>query len=123
MNFFGTHAPIPALALDTEPSARAAGSARILLNGWIVTFRIVERVGAKETVLELHGWLNTGEVTELESVVARATLPLCIDLEHVAGANADGLRALLRHEELGARLTGASPYIELLLSRTAGAEP
>jgi len=85
-----------------------------------VTFRLVQQLAADEAVIELHGWLRADGVAELDKLVAQAGFPLRIDLEHLAGANADGLRALLRHEECGARLIGTSPYIELLLSRTAG---
>ena len=84
-----------------------------------MTLRIVQQAVADETVIVLHGWLRANDVTEFENLAELAGLPLRIDLEHLAGANPDGLRALLRQEERGARLTGASPYIELLLSRTA----
>ena len=80
--------------------------------------RINQQVAEDGTVILLHGWLRADHITEFENVAALAGLPLRIDLEHLAGANEDGLRALLRQEERGARLTGASPYIELLLSRT-----
>ena len=87
-----------------------------------MTLRIVQQVTADETEIVLHGWLRAEDITEFEDMAALAGLPLRIDLEHLAGANADGLQALLRQEERGAHLTGASPYIELLLSRTAGAD-
>jgi hypothetical protein len=86
-----------------------------------MAFRIVQEIDADETVIVLHGWLFENAVADLENTAAIAGLPLRIDLENLAGANADGVRALLRQQERGARLTGASPYIELLLNRTAGA--
>lgn len=85
-----------------------------------MTLRIVQQVAEDGGVIVLHGWLRAEDVAEFEETAARAGLPLRIDLEQLAGANTDGLRALLRQEENGARLSGASPYIELLLSRTAG---
>ena len=85
-----------------------------------MTLRIIQQVADDGGVIVLHGWLRADDVTEFENMAAIAGLPLRIDLEHLAGANVDGLRALLRQEERGARLTGASPYIELLLSRTTG---
>jgi hypothetical protein len=85
-----------------------------------MTLRIVQQAAAAETIIVLHGWLRSQDVIEFENVAALASLPLRIDLEHLAGASATGLQALLRQEERGAHLTGASPYIELLLSRSAG---
>jgi hypothetical protein len=84
--------------------------------------RIIRRVTADESVIVLHGWLRAVDVTEFENAVALDGSPVRIDLEQLAGADIEGLRSLLRQEERGAHLTGASPYIELLLSRTAGSE-
>jgi hypothetical protein len=85
-----------------------------------MTLRIDRQVTAKENVIMLHGWLRSNVIAELEKAAALDALPLRIDLEHLVGADPDGLRALLKLEEQGARLTGASPYIELLLNRTVG---
>lgn len=49
-----------------------------------------------------------------------AVLPLRIDLAQLAGVDAEGRRCLRRQERRGASLTGASPYIGLLLEKCAG---
>ena len=55
--------------------------------------------------------------------MSSAGLPLRIDLAQLAGADAEGRRSLWRQKRRGACLTGASPYIGLLLERSAaGAE-
>jgi hypothetical protein len=107
---------------DTIPvcSKRLPGINRAKGDVQNMTLRIAQQVAEQESVIALHGWLRDDGVAEFENVAALAGLPLCIDLEHLAGASVSGLQALLRQEERGARLSGASPYIELLLSRTAG---
>jgi hypothetical protein len=42
-----------------------------------------------------------------------------IDLGQLTGADAGGLRALRRLRSTGARFTGTSPYVALLLERSA----
>ena len=49
-----------------------------------------------------------------------AGLPVRIDLAQLAGVDAEGRRSLRRQERRGPSLTGASPYIRLLLERCAG---
>jgi len=80
-----------------------------------VTLQIVCRMAEKEGVVELHGWLSVREIAEFEGVCASHPAPLRIDLENLAGASAEGILALKEQRARGARLTGASPYIELLL--------
>ena len=70
--------------------------------------------------IKLHGWLSAAEVAEFERTVAEAGLPLRIDLAQLAGVDAGGRRSLRRQERRGVCLTGASPYIRLLLERSAG---
>jgi hypothetical protein len=81
--------------------------------------RIVREIAAEENAIVLHGWLRASTVAEFEKAVPLDDRPLRIDLEHLKGADADGLLALLRQEGRGARLTNASPYIDLLLNRAA----
>ena len=83
-----------------------------------MTLRIEEETEG-ETVISLHGWLSAAELGELASVVAGRGSCLRIDLAHLAGMDAVSLQALHRLRKSGARLTGASKYIELLLERTA----
>ena len=73
------------------------------------------RAADPEFLIELHGWLRGPEIAEFQEACARP-LPLRIDLENLSGASADGILALKEQRARGARLTGASPYIELLLT-------
>lgn len=82
-----------------------------------VTLLIVCRSAETESVVELHGRLSGPEVTEFRGACGSKALPLRIDLSNLSGASADGILALKEEQARGARLTGASPYIELLLGR------
>ena len=73
-----------------------------------MTLRIVEESAASEPVIALHGWLSAAEVVELERAAAAAGRPPRIELGQLAGIDAEG-----------ALLTGATPYIALLIERTA----
>ena len=80
-----------------------------------MTLRIFEEPRESEEVVSLHGWLSVAEVPELEKTAAARAGRLRIDLAQLAGIDADGLQALVRLRAGGARLTGASPFVELLL--------
>jgi anti-anti-sigma regulatory factor len=84
-----------------------------------MTLRIFEEANEREAVVALHGWLSSAEVDELAKVVAGKRPCVRIDLAQLAGVDAAGLRALRRLRGSGARLTGASPFVELLLERSA----
>jgi hypothetical protein len=88
-----------------------------------VTLQIVCRDADQEPVIELHGWLRGPEIVEFQDACSHRTLPLRIDLENLSGASADGILALREQRARGAMLTGASPYIELLLSGTPNPSP
>jgi hypothetical protein len=81
-----------------------------------VTLQIVSRAAEQEPVIELHGWLRGPEIVEFQEACALNSLPFRIDLENLSGASADGILALKEQRARGAHLTGASPYIELLLT-------
>jgi hypothetical protein len=85
-----------------------------------MTLRIDLLAGKGSATIKLHGWLSAAEVAEFERTVAEAGMPLRIDLAQLAGADAEGRRCLCWQERRGASLTGASPYIGLLLERCAG---
>jgi hypothetical protein len=87
-----------------------------------MTLRIFEASDAGGDVVALHGWLSAAEVGELERVVSAHGRPLRFDLTQLAGVDADGLRELARWRRRGVRLTGASPFVELMLERTAADE-
>jgi hypothetical protein len=80
-----------------------------------VTLQIMCARVEGEARLELHGRLAGPEIAEFQVACATQAAPLRIDLENVSGASADGILALKEQRARGARLVGASPYIELLL--------
>jgi hypothetical protein len=88
-----------------------------------VTLQIVGHVVQGEAVVELHGWLSGPEIDEFKGECAQHPPPLRIDLKNLHGASAGGILALKEQRARGARLTGASPYIELLLGNAPAAEP
>ena len=59
-------------------------------------------------------------MAEFEQACADQPPPLRIELENLSGASADGILALKEQRARGARLTGASPYIDLLLRGRSG---
>ena len=81
-----------------------------------MTLQIVVRDAGEQPVIELHGWLQGPVIVEFQDACAIRQPPLRIDLENLSGASADGILALREQRARGAELTGASPYIELLLS-------
>jgi hypothetical protein len=85
-----------------------------------MTLRIDILPGPGPPTVRLIGRLSVAEVPELETTAAKAGLPLCIDLGQLAGADAAGVRALRLLRGSGASLTGASPYIGLLLEEPGG---
>jgi hypothetical protein len=85
-----------------------------------MTLRIEHAASAGPATIELHGRLSAAEVAEFERTVAEAGLPLRIEMGQLVGADAEGLQSLRRQRGRGARLSGASPYIGLLLEGSAG---
>ena len=53
----------------------------------------------------------------MERLAAACDRPLRIDLAHLVEVDAEGLRTLRALRQRGVRITGASPYVELLLER------
>jgi hypothetical protein len=84
-----------------------------------VTLQIVFQRAEGEACVELHGRLSELELSEFEMACASQARPLRIDLTNLSGATAAGILALKEQRARGARLTGASPYIELLLGPMA----
>ena len=80
-----------------------------------MALQVVCRKLESQSVVELHGWLTGPEIEEFEKACAATPQPLLIHLENLAGASPDGVLALKGQRARGARLVGASPYIELLL--------
>lgn len=88
-----------------------------------MTLQIVSVRAAGEARIELHGRLSGPEIAEFQAACAAQAPPLHIDLENLSGASPDGILALKEQRARGARLIGASPYIELLLSGGASDAP
>jgi hypothetical protein len=62
-------------------------------------------------------------VAEVEKVVSAQRMPLRIDLGYLTDADADGLQALRRLRDAGARVTKASPFIAMMLERAGAKNP
>jgi len=86
-----------------------------------MTLRIVEEIEGPAPRIALHGWLSAAEVVELERAAAAAGRPPRIELGQLAGLDAAGARALRAQRERGALLTGATPYVALLIERASAA--
>jgi len=108
---------------ETRPNrAHGTDSASELVRQVEMTVRIDTAAGEGQPTIALHGWLSVAEVPEFERLVAEAGLPVRIDLTELVEADVEGRRSLLRQQERGAHLVGASPYLRLLLDRAARAE-
>jgi hypothetical protein len=111
---------------DAAPT-RATGMRRALPRphgrGAPMTLQIVCQAGQGTAVIELHGWLSGPEIAEFQKACASQPLPLRIDLKNLAGATAAGILALKEQRARGASLSGASPYIGLLLHGRGGDGP
>ena len=66
-------------------------------------------------MLALDGRLTGAEVAELHRAVAEVGAQVMLDLTGLQFADQLGVRALRELKAQGAKFTGASPYIELLI--------
>ena len=82
-----------------------------------MTLRIIAQAREDETVVALHGRLTIAEVAEVEKTTAPAGRPLVLDLTHLVGADSEGFLVIHRLRESGAQVTGASPFVDLMLAR------
>jgi anti-anti-sigma regulatory factor len=82
-----------------------------------VTVRInIDGNGDGETTVSVHGWIEgDDEARELLRVVRDTRAPVVLDLGELQTADDSGLMALNTLSSEGARLTGASDFIKLLL--------
>ena len=85
-----------------------------------MALRIVRRIVGSGRFLASHGWLNRTAVAEFEKACASGAEPLCLDLNQLVGADAEGVIALKEQRAKGARVLGASPFVQLLLDRPPG---
>ena len=81
-----------------------------------MTLRIFVEAQSDGGVVALHGWLSAAEVGEVDKAVAELGPSPRVDLTHLAGVDAEGLKALKRLKEKGTSLTGATQYIALRLA-------
>jgi hypothetical protein len=88
-----------------------------------MTLRIDQRDAEDGVTVQLHGWLHGAAVAEFEAVCGAAGGILHIDLSQLAGADAEGLRALRKSRRTGARLEHATPHMALLIEASAKAFP
>jgi len=73
-------------------------------------------VGSTPTIgLKLDGRLTSEEVSELTRVCAEIKGQVSLDLSDLQFADWTGVSVLRELRSQGARFTGASPYIELLI--------
>jgi len=77
--------------------------------------RIVVSLEGSKTVVKVDGRLDAEGVPELEKVTRDKNAALYLDLSGLRLADAEGIAALLRLQEAGAVIQGASPYLKLLL--------
>jgi hypothetical protein len=83
-----------------------------------MTLRIFQEETESEMIIALHGRLSSAEVEEVVRLAEARGKPLRIDLGSLVGADAPGLRTLRKLQGGGARLSGASPFVALMLERT-----
>ena len=77
--------------------------------------RLSVKVARGVAVVAVDGWLTASGVTELQRICSSLRKPLVLDLTNLRHADTSGAAALRWLVAKGARLTGASPYIELVL--------
>ena len=102
-------------------SLQGPASPTILCPGRRVTLQIVCAQVEGELRIELHGRLSRPEVAEFQRSCLGDQPTAAHRVENLSGASADGILALREQRARGARLDGASPYIELLLRAHRGA--
>jgi hypothetical protein len=77
--------------------------------------RITKTTSDSATIVQVDGRLIEGSVADLEGECQSPRGTLYLDLTNLLSADAEGLKALNKLVESGARLVGESPYIRLQL--------
>jgi ABC-type transporter Mla MlaB component len=83
--------------------------------GASVAIRITKNVEDRQTILKVDGWLKADDVEELTRVYESVTGAIFLDLSELHSADREGVAILQEIISLGAEVSKASPYIELLL--------
>lgn len=91
-----------------------------------MTIRITFEQDSNERVALIAGWLENDEVVEADRVLSGCSGLLRLDITELKAADAAGLDLLTALRSRGVHLTGASPFMRLLLDtgpRAGGPEP
>ena len=80
-----------------------------------MTIRISTEAEGTVTTIRIEGQLTSSSVPDVRAACGSATPQLRLDLSGLRSADSDGIRALNALREAGAKLHGASPYINRLL--------
>ena len=75
-----------------------------------------------ETVIRIAGRLTGSSVEQLRKVCDPIENPFALDLSSLMFADDAGIEAVRATGEKGAKIRGASPFIQLLLDDTSGRE-
>lgn len=93
----------------------------------VMSIRIDNVHSGSETVVHIAGRLSGTAVAQLKAVCEQIEGPAVLDLSSLLFVDDEGVETILASIEKGARIKGASPFIELLLGHTAqgnnGREP
>jgi hypothetical protein len=81
--------------------------------------RITKASETKKTVLLVDGYLNAEDVGEPARIYRSSQGSSGLELSNLRSADSAGVKCLQELILLGAEISGASPYIELLLKRTS----
>ncbi len=82
-----------------------------------MTVRITKTTLGAQTVLRIDGRLRSDDIEELFGAFRSAPSPPILDLSNLQSADREGVGALRGLIALGAGVSGASPFIELLLQK------
>ncbi len=80
-----------------------------------MTVRVSTAAGETVTTIRIEGQLTSASVPDVRAACDSANPPLRLDLSGLRSADTDGIRALQSLSEAGAKLRGASPFINELL--------
>ncbi len=80
-----------------------------------MTIRVSTEVGKTMTTIRIEGELTRDGVPDVRAACESANPPLRLELSGLQSADSDAIRALQSLSEAGAKLHGASPYINQLL--------
>lgn len=87
-----------------------------------MSIRITEKPNGDGTVLQLDGRLAVEDVAELMRAYRSAQGPVVLELVNLQSASSPGVEALLELASLGARIRGASTFMELLMKARRGVD-